>query len=112
MKKLRSDRCPSVVTARVSVAHRREVAARTDIRHRKLRPRHILQNRPEDDERPRVVEPAVWRIGDDADHFEVARLRAGEANVLADGVAAREQSVRERRRDERHQRLPRAVVPG
>ena len=44
--------------ARVSVAHRRDVAARADIRHRKLRLRRFLQNRPEHDERPRVVQLA------------------------------------------------------
>ena len=97
--------------ARVSIAHRREVAARTDIRHRKLRPRQVLQNRPEDDERPRVVELAVRGIGDDADHFDVTTLGSGEPNVPADGVACREQRASQGRRDQRHGGLPRAVVP-
>ncbi len=57
--------------ARVSIAHRREVAARADVHHRKLRPRQVLQNWSKDDERPRVVELAVRGIGDDADHFDV-----------------------------------------
>ena len=97
--------------ARVSIAHRREVAARTDIRHRKLRPRQVLQNRPEDDERPRVVELAVRGIGDDADHFDVTTLGSGEPDVPADGVACREQRASQGRRDQRHVGLPRAVVP-
>ncbi len=97
--------------ARVSIAHRREVAARAHIRHRKLRPRQVLQNRPEDDERPRVVEPAVRGIGDNADHFDVTTLGSGEPDVPADGVACREQRAREGRRDQRNGGLPRAVVP-
>ena len=65
--------------ARVSIAHGREVAARANIGHRKLRPREVLQNRPEDDERSRVVQLAVRCIGDDADHFDVTTLRVRRA---------------------------------
>ena len=67
--------------ARVAIAHRREVAARTDIRHRKLRPRQVLQNRSEDDERPRVVELAVRGISDDADHFDLTTVGSGESQT-------------------------------
>src|SRR5262252_3091384 len=97
--------------ARVAVAHRPKVAARADVRHRKLRPRHVLKNRPEDDERPRVVELAVRGIADDADHFRVARLRSVESNVLADGVARWEQRASEGRREQRNGGLAGAVAP-
>src|SRR5262245_33779177 len=97
--------------ARVSIAHRREVATRADIRHRKLRPPHFLQNRSEDDERPRVVELAVRGICDDADHFDVTTLRSGEPNLLADDIPCREQRASQGRRDQRNGGLPRAVVP-
>ena len=68
-------------------------------------------NRPEDDERPRVVQLDVRRIGDDADHFDVTTLGSGDPDVLADRVACREQRASQGRRDQRHGGLPRAVVP-
>jgi hypothetical protein len=97
--------------AGISIAHRREVAARTNIGHRKLRPRRFLQNRSENDERPWVVQLAVRGIGDDADHLDVATLGSGHVNVLADDIACREQRASEGRRDQRHGGLARAVVP-
>ena len=59
----------------------------------------------------RVVQLAVRGIGDDADHFDVTTLGSGEPDVLADGVACREQRASQGRRDQRHGGLPRAVVP-
>src|SRR6185436_7516629 len=80
---------------RVAVAHRREVAFRADVRHRKLRPCRFLHDRPEDDERRRVVQLDVWRIGDNADHFDVPTIGRGDADVLADLVACREHRASE-----------------
>ena len=65
---------------RVSIAHGRQVAGRPDIRHRKLRPLHFLHDRSEDDERPRVVQPDVRGICDDANHFDVTTLRFAYAD--------------------------------
>ena len=94
--------------ARVSIAHRREVAARADIRHRKLRPRHVLQNRPEDDERPRVVELAVRGIGDDADHFD-----RHDARVRRAGCAGRRRRLPGTAREPGTPRpAPRRASPG
>ena len=94
----------------ISVAHRRQVAAGTNIGHRKLRLRHLLQNRSEHDQRPRDVQLVVRGIGDDPNHFDVTTLGPGEPNVLADG-AAREKRASQGRRDQRNGGLPRAVIP-
>jgi hypothetical protein len=109
----RSDRCPSdrLDDARVAVAHRRQVACRADVGHRKLRPCRFLHDRPEDDARRRVVELDVWRIGDNADHFDVSPIGSGDPDTLADLVAPREHRARQGRRDQRDRGFSRAVVP-
>src|SRR4051812_12455160 len=97
--------------ARIAVAHRREVAFGAEVRHRKLRPCRFLRDWPEDDERGRVIQLDVWRIGDNADHFDVSTIGPGDPDVLTDLVAGREHRASEGCRDHRDGGFPQAVVP-